>query len=573
MKARAARRRRRRAARRERSRRTRSHDSAQIAIDIAGLHAVALQRRRRRDPSSGRARRRSSTRSSWISAGCCGRSCAWARTRSAIRPKSCSSSASGDMVLDCNGRTDELSLRTARRRIASELRYSHAIQSGRDHACAPHCRFRFTTHARPTTHDCQRSDEATRRQDRTDQRRRQRHRPRHVRSCSRSKARMSSCWIARRPSKTPPRRSAERRQGAGASSGIRPKKRASPQAIDAAVREFGALDVCFANAGVSGGLVPLQEQTPEHWSRDPQDQSHRHVPRGEARGARHDAAQARLDHLHRVRRGIAFGRGRLAVQREQGRRHQPGADDRLSTERQRRAHQCDLPGSDRDRHDAADLRAGARPRHGSQDRSAQSAAPRRRAGSRSRRWRCSSRPTTLRTSTARHSRSTAACRARTRSCRRSCDASCSGSVTRVNRLTARTPHLMRHSRPVDHGTHSCATRCATEAALAQRRSDRAGQTVNRAAERALRADRSAAPCRGIARRWRLQAPAGAGTRACERSTSSSRTRIRPATRRRRDTSTSRQRDECWRRRQDVNAREHVRKFYPCSRPLSGHRRR
>lgn len=37
-------------------------------------------------------------------------------------------------------------------------------------------------------------------------------------------------------------------------------------AIDSAVREFGALDVCFANAGVSGGLVPLQEQTPEHWA-------------------------------------------------------------------------------------------------------------------------------------------------------------------------------------------------------------------------------------------------------------------------------------------------------------------
>lgn len=36
-------------------------------------------------------------------------------------------------------------------------------------------------------------------------------------------------------------------------------------AIETAVREFGALDVCFANAGVSGGLVPLQEQTPEHW--------------------------------------------------------------------------------------------------------------------------------------------------------------------------------------------------------------------------------------------------------------------------------------------------------------------
>src|SRR5687767_13887282 len=36
-------------------------------------------------------------------------------------------------------------------------------------------------------------------------------------------------------------------------------------AIDTAVREFGALDICFANAGISGGLVPLHEQTPEHW--------------------------------------------------------------------------------------------------------------------------------------------------------------------------------------------------------------------------------------------------------------------------------------------------------------------
>jgi NAD(P)-dependent dehydrogenase (short-subunit alcohol dehydrogenase family) len=38
------------------------------------------------------------------------------------------------------------------------------------------------------------------------------------------------------------------------------------EAMDTAVREFGALDVCYANAGVSGGLVPLQEQTPEHWA-------------------------------------------------------------------------------------------------------------------------------------------------------------------------------------------------------------------------------------------------------------------------------------------------------------------
>ncbi|HVF17213.1 MAG TPA: SDR family NAD(P)-dependent oxidoreductase [Steroidobacteraceae bacterium] len=38
------------------------------------------------------------------------------------------------------------------------------------------------------------------------------------------------------------------------------------EAIEAAIREFGALDVCYANAGISGGIVPLQEQTVEHWN-------------------------------------------------------------------------------------------------------------------------------------------------------------------------------------------------------------------------------------------------------------------------------------------------------------------
>lgn len=38
------------------------------------------------------------------------------------------------------------------------------------------------------------------------------------------------------------------------------------QAIDTAIAHFGALDVCFANAGISGGLVPLAEQTPEYWT-------------------------------------------------------------------------------------------------------------------------------------------------------------------------------------------------------------------------------------------------------------------------------------------------------------------
>ncbi|HKE95453.1 MAG TPA: SDR family NAD(P)-dependent oxidoreductase [Povalibacter sp.] len=39
------------------------------------------------------------------------------------------------------------------------------------------------------------------------------------------------------------------------------------QAVDTAVGEFGTLDVCFANAGISGGVVPVPvtEQTPEQW--------------------------------------------------------------------------------------------------------------------------------------------------------------------------------------------------------------------------------------------------------------------------------------------------------------------
>src|ERR1700724_3230294 len=37
-------------------------------------------------------------------------------------------------------------------------------------------------------------------------------------------------------------------------------------AIAAAVEEFGSLDVCFANAGISGGLVPFFEETVERWA-------------------------------------------------------------------------------------------------------------------------------------------------------------------------------------------------------------------------------------------------------------------------------------------------------------------
>jgi NAD(P)-dependent dehydrogenase (short-subunit alcohol dehydrogenase family) len=38
------------------------------------------------------------------------------------------------------------------------------------------------------------------------------------------------------------------------------------KAVGTAVASFGGLDVCFANAGVSGGYVPLLELTAEHWT-------------------------------------------------------------------------------------------------------------------------------------------------------------------------------------------------------------------------------------------------------------------------------------------------------------------
>jgi len=36
--------------------------------------------------------------------------------------------------------------------------------------------------------------------------------------------------------------------------------------VQRAVAEFGGLDVVWANAGISGGYVPMQDQTPEHWA-------------------------------------------------------------------------------------------------------------------------------------------------------------------------------------------------------------------------------------------------------------------------------------------------------------------
>jgi NAD(P)-dependent dehydrogenase (short-subunit alcohol dehydrogenase family) len=38
------------------------------------------------------------------------------------------------------------------------------------------------------------------------------------------------------------------------------------RAVSLALEKYGALDVCYANAGISGGLVPFFEETVEHWT-------------------------------------------------------------------------------------------------------------------------------------------------------------------------------------------------------------------------------------------------------------------------------------------------------------------
>ena len=101
----------------------------------------------------------------------------------------------------------------------------------------------------------------------------------------------------------------------------------------------------------------------------PAHQSDRTVPRDQAFDAAHDQAEVRLDRLHRLGRGPEGRRQRTSLCREQGRRHQPGADHGLFAVRHRRAHQCGLPRPDRDRHD----QAGVRPRQGARHRRTRSA--------------------------------------------------------------------------------------------------------------------------------------------------------------------------------------------------------
>ena len=130
-------------------------------------------------------------------------------------------------------------------------------------------------------------------------------------------------------------------------------------------------------------------------------QPDRPVPGHQARRARHGAAGRGSIICTASVAGLRANAGAPPYAREQGGRHQPGADGGQRALRHRRARQRHLPRPDRDRHDQADLRRRPRARHRGQDRPAQSAAPLRRAGRNRGRWRCSWPATTPPTSTAR----------------------------------------------------------------------------------------------------------------------------------------------------------------------------
>jgi len=105
------------------------------------------------------------------------------------------------------------------------------------------------------------------------------------------------------------------------------------------VSKYGRLDAIWANAGVSGGLGALADQTVEHWME---------ILRINLIGpflaikichAAYDRTKVRLDRLHRVGGGPEIRRVGASLWRQQGRRHQPGADHRLFAVRHRGAHQ------------------------------------------------------------------------------------------------------------------------------------------------------------------------------------------------------------------------------------------
>ena len=125
--------------------------------------------------------------------------------------------------------------------------------------------------------------------------------------------------------------------------------------IDKAVSAYGRLDAIWANAGISGGLVPLAEQTVEHWQEilrvnliGPFLAIKYSMPQMIKQGYGSIVCTASVA-------GLKSGASGHPYACEQGRRDQPGADHGLFAVRHRRAHQRGVPRPDRDRHDQADF--------------------------------------------------------------------------------------------------------------------------------------------------------------------------------------------------------------------------
>src|SRR3979490_351826 len=143
--------------------------------------------------------------------------------------------------------------------------------------------------------------------------------------------------------------------------------------IDKAVSAYGRLDAIWANAGISGGLVPLAEQTVEHWQE---------ILRINLIGP-FLAIKYAMPHMIKQKYGSIVCTASVAGLKSGASGHPYAASKAgvislvqttahaLFAVGHRRAHQCGMSRPDRNRHDKADLRQCQGAWHPGQDRSAQ----------------------------------------------------------------------------------------------------------------------------------------------------------------------------------------------------------
>ena len=153
--------------------------------------------------------------------------------------------------------------------------------------------------------------------------------------------------------------------------------------VERAVAEFGGLDVVYANAGISGGLVPLFEQSVELWQEilrvnliGPFLAIKHAAPLLVSQGSGSIICTASVAGLRANAGGNPYSASKA------------GVISLVQTVKfaiwHRRAGQRHLPGADRDRHDQADLRPRPRPRLRGQNRPVEPAGALRRAARNSR---------------------------------------------------------------------------------------------------------------------------------------------------------------------------------------------